>query len=118
MDQPLIYRIQVQGRIDERWVGRFDGTMVTMREMDGSAPITTLTGVVADQPALHRLLRALYGLGFLLVCVICLDPLLKGTLEASDTAGSGALIGSHTVRSKRGRKGGYGMVIPDMTIGK
>jgi hypothetical protein len=97
MDQPLIYRIQVQGRIDERWAGRFDGMTVKMRSVEGIAPITTLEGVVADQAALHGLLRALYNLGFLLVCVLCLEPLFKGYLEESDTAGSGDLIPSHTV---------------------
>lgn len=97
MDQPLIYRIQVQGRIDERWAGHFDGMAVKMRSVDGIAPITTLEGVVADQAALHGLLRALYNLGFLLVRVLCLEPLFKGYLEESDTAGFSDLIPSHTV---------------------
>jgi hypothetical protein len=116
MDQPLIYRIEVQGRIDVHWVGRFDGKTVTIREMEGIEPITALTGVVADQPALHELLRALYSLGFLLVCVACLDPLFKGYLEASDTGGARDFIRSHTVHGERGRKGGYGMVRPDTAV--
>ena len=36
-------------------------------------PVTTLTGAVADQAALHGLLRRVYALGLPLLSVICVE---------------------------------------------
>ncbi len=41
---------------------------------DDGPPATTLTGVVADQAALHGLLRWLYSLGLPLISVNCVKP--------------------------------------------
>lgn len=57
------YRIRIEGRLDPRWVTRFAG-MTLAPEDDGT---TVITGPVADQAALHGLLRTLRDLGLPLV---------------------------------------------------
>ncbi len=84
MDQPILYCVKVQGRLDERWVGRFDGMTVSVRNLEDIASITTLEGVVADQAALHAMLRSLYNLGFPLLSVSCLETNADGVLSESD----------------------------------
>ena len=58
------YEIRLQGRLDPRWAGRFDG--MTLTTGDG---ITVLTGAVVDQAALHGLLHQLRDIGLVLVSV-------------------------------------------------
>ena len=78
LDRPATYQIEVEGRLDERWSDWFGGMTITVeRESDGP-PITTLTGIVADQAALQGILRALYTLGLVVRSVTRVD---------SDTAG-------------------------------
>ncbi len=73
LDRPATYQIKVQGRLDERWAEWFGGmTIVVEREGDG-LPVTTLTGTVADQAALHGMLRALYTLGLPVCSVTCVE---------------------------------------------
>ncbi len=64
MDQPVIYRVEVQGQFDKRWSDWFDGMTVTVRSGEGIVSITTLVGTVADQAALQGMLRSLYNFGF------------------------------------------------------
>lgn len=72
LDRPAIYRITVQGQLDERWSDWFGGMTVTVERKGDSAPITTLTGTVADQAALQGILHALYALGLPVCSVTCL----------------------------------------------
>jgi hypothetical protein len=59
----------VQGRISQRWEAWFDGMTIDVAEdadpgqAGGHPAITSLTGRVADQAALHGLLQKLYTLG-------------------------------------------------------
>jgi hypothetical protein len=64
------YAIRVKGRLASRWAARFDGMTLTSDE-DG---ITVISGTVADQSALHGLLRALNDLGLPLVSVTRTRP--------------------------------------------
>ncbi len=73
MDQPATYQIKVQGRLSERWSNWFDGLTVTVSETQGGPTLTTLTGVVADQAALHGLLSGVRDLGLPLLLVECLN---------------------------------------------
>jgi len=57
------YEIRLEGRLEPRWLTRFDGMTLTTHD-DGS---TVLAGPVADQAALHGLLRTLCDLGLPLV---------------------------------------------------
>jgi len=62
---PDRYEIRVQGHLADRWVAWFDGMTLT-RQADGT---TVLDGPVADQSALHGLLRKISDLGLPLVSV-------------------------------------------------
>jgi len=62
---PHRYRIRVQGHLADRWAARFEGMTLTRRP-DGT---TDLEGPVADQSALHGLLRTVSDLALPLVSV-------------------------------------------------
>jgi hypothetical protein len=64
-DQPMVYRIRLKGQFDARWTDWFGGMAVDLTE-DGD---TLLTGPVADQAALHGLLRKVRDIGMPLVSV-------------------------------------------------
>ena len=64
-DEPEHYVIRIRGHLDRRWSGWFDGMTITL-EGDGT---TVLAGPVADQAALHGLLRKVRDLGLPLVAV-------------------------------------------------
>lgn len=68
-DQPVVYQIRLQGRLDSCWTDWFDGFSMTLVE-DGD---TLLTGSVADQAALYGLLRKVRDLGMPLLSVTCLE---------------------------------------------
>jgi len=63
------YEIRVNGHLADRWAAWFDGMTVT-RQADGT---TVLEGPVADQAALHGLLRKVSDLGVPLVSVTPTD---------------------------------------------
>ena len=68
-DQPATYRIRVQGHLDPQWADWFDGFTVEA----GPGGQTTLTGRVADQPALHGLLQRISNLALPLLLVERVD---------------------------------------------
>lgn len=68
--EPSVYEIRVQGHLDARWIGWFDGLSFT-HTGDGA---TVLAGPVADQAALHSLLRKVRDLGLPLISVVQVDP--------------------------------------------
>jgi hypothetical protein len=65
VDAPGRYEIRVQGHLATRWAAWFDGMTLTPQG-DGT---TVLHGPVADQAALHGLLRKVSDLGLPLVSV-------------------------------------------------
>jgi hypothetical protein len=65
-----LYEIRVQGHLDSRWTGWFDGLALT-HERDG---ITVIHGSVADQAALHGLLQKVRDVGLPLISVTQVDP--------------------------------------------
>jgi hypothetical protein len=66
METPtVIYEIQVEGHLSPQWADWFEGLTVALEE-DGN---TLLTGPVADQAALHSLLKKIRDLGMILVSV-------------------------------------------------
>ena len=67
MDRPQTYQIKVQGKLDEGWSAWFNDMTVTFES--GHAPITTLTGAVADQAALRGMLCKLWDLNLTLISV-------------------------------------------------
>lgn len=69
LDHPAIYRIEVQGELDQSWSSWFDQMTLTC---DGGQ--TTLMGLVTDQPQLYGLLLKLRDLGLPLISVHCIQP--------------------------------------------
>jgi hypothetical protein len=63
--QPTVYEIRVRGHLDDRRSAWVEGP-VTTREQDGD---TVLAVPVADQAALHGLLRKLRDLGVPLISI-------------------------------------------------
>src|SRR5919206_297490 len=69
-DEGGSYEMRVKGRLDTRWVARFDGLSLR-HESDGT---TTIHGPVRDQAALHGLLNKVRDLGLPLVSVTRVGP--------------------------------------------
>jgi len=59
------FEIRIKGHLDTRWVAWFEGMSLT-HAADGT---TSLSGIVADQAALHGLLQKLRDLGVPLISV-------------------------------------------------
>jgi hypothetical protein len=68
--QPGCCEIRLKGHLDARWAAWFDGLSFS-HESDGT---TIIQGPVADQAALHGLLRKVRDLGLPLVSVIHVEP--------------------------------------------
>lgn len=79
-DRPRRYQLRVAGRLSEQWAEWFAGLTITPAENDQ----TLLTGWVADQAALHGLLKKLRDLGLPLLSV---NPLEPGTPADAQAAG-------------------------------
>ncbi len=74
LDRPAVYQIKVQGRLNDGWSAWFDDMSITVETVengDDHTAITTLTGAVVDQVALHGLLSRVRDLGLPLLLVQC-----------------------------------------------
>ncbi len=60
-----VYEIRLKGHLDARWAEWFDGLTITLEE-NGS---TLLSGPLADQAALHGILKKVRDLGLTLLSV-------------------------------------------------
>jgi hypothetical protein len=67
---PMVYQIRINGHLDSQWTDWFGGLSITL-EGNGD---TLLTGSVADQAALHGLLKRIRDLGMPLVSVSPYEP--------------------------------------------
>jgi hypothetical protein len=63
------YEIRLKGHLDARWAAWFGGLSLT-NESDGT---TVISGLVADQAALHGLLQKVRDVGLPLVSVTQVD---------------------------------------------
>jgi hypothetical protein len=71
MDAPTVYTIRVLGVLDKNWSDYFGGLTIKT-DTTGSeerTSITTITGQMADQAALHGLLNTLYDYQYPLLSV-------------------------------------------------
>ncbi len=82
LDQPATYAIKIQGRLDAGWSAWFDDLTVSVAGGGGAPVVTTLTGPVIDQVALHGLLARIRDLGLPLLSVQCLE---EPACPAADT---------------------------------
>ncbi len=64
------FKIRLKGHLDSRWVMWFDGMSITLEE-DGN---TLLSGCLADQAALHGLLKKVRDVGLPLLSVNSVNP--------------------------------------------
>jgi hypothetical protein len=65
-----LYEIRIKGHLDDQWSDWFGGLTVTLEDKGN----TRLTGTVADQAALHGLLRKVRDLGMALISVNRIGP--------------------------------------------
>jgi hypothetical protein len=77
-NKPAIYKIRIKGHLSHEWADWFEGLTITLEEDD----ITLLSGMVADQAALHGLLKKVRDLGLPLLSVC---PLENGPAGAPDS---------------------------------
>ena len=64
-----VYEIRVGGHLSDEWINWFDGMTIELEADDTSR----LYGYVADQAALHALLRKVRDLGLPLISVIAVQ---------------------------------------------
>jgi hypothetical protein len=64
-DKPCIYHVRVRGVLDERWSKYFDNLKITPLEYEE----TLISGLLADQAAVHGLLAKIRDLGLPLLAV-------------------------------------------------
>ena len=71
MDTPTaqVYRITVQGRLDEIWSQWLSGLTIETAVNDRGAIVTILTGEIVDQAALRGLLNRLWDWNLTLIAV-------------------------------------------------
>lgn len=69
VDQPIAYQITIQGRLEEHWSRWFDDMDITVKCQKSGPTVTILSGMVADQAALHGLLNRIRDLGIPLLAV-------------------------------------------------
>jgi hypothetical protein len=77
--QPMIYKIRLKGHLGRHWTDWFDGLTITLED-NGE---TLLTGPLADQAALHGLLKKVRDVGMPLLSVVGVKP---GQADASETS--------------------------------
>jgi hypothetical protein len=75
--EPIVYQIRLKGHLGGQWTEWFEHMTITLED-NGD---TLLTGPVADQAALHGLLKKVRDLGLPLLSVNCIGC---GQADASD----------------------------------
>ena len=66
--RPARYEIRIEGVLGDRWAAWFDGLQV-----ESESTQTVISGLLADQAALHGLLAKVRDLGLTLISVRPLD---------------------------------------------
>ena len=69
MDEPVSYRIELKGHLDEAWLDWFEGLTIT-NQANGKV---VLSGQLPDQAALQGVLQRISSLGLTLISVNPID---------------------------------------------
>ena len=80
-DESGLYEIRLKGHLGNRWADWFEGLTITLED-NGE---TLLTGPVADQAALHGVLRKVRDVGMPLISVMRMKPVHAETLDVKET---------------------------------
>jgi len=70
--KPAVYKIEVQGELNESFTGRLGGMQINVIRSPGNKPVTVLIGQINDQAALSGILTALYDFQIPIISVITL----------------------------------------------
>jgi len=68
--QPNTYHIRIAGRVKDGW-SDFMGNLEQSFDQENGVTITTITGTVTDQAALHGMLEYIRDLNLTLLSVTC-----------------------------------------------
>jgi hypothetical protein len=71
--QPAAYHVRIVGRVNNGW-SDFMSNLEESCEPENGATITTISGVVTDQAALHGLLERIRDMNLTLLSVTCDGP--------------------------------------------
>jgi len=69
LHNPIRYIVRIQGHLSSKWLSEFEDMTITLTE-EGE---TELKGAIADQSALHALLRKIRDIGVELISVNRID---------------------------------------------
>lgn len=69
VDGPTTYQIRVQGRLDESWSNWLAGMAIAPEGGGDGSEVTTITGPIVDQAALHGVLNRIRDLNLPLLSV-------------------------------------------------
>jgi hypothetical protein len=75
--KPAIYKIVVQGEVNDDFSRRLGGMQITIERKSGRSPVSVLIGKLSDQAALSGILNALYELDLPVVSVQALEEMDK-----------------------------------------
>ena len=73
MEDPAIYRIHVQGCLEEVWSDRLANMTITMDLKDQQVPVSILQGMIRDQSELLGVLNGLYTMRVPILSLEILD---------------------------------------------
>ena len=65
--KPAVYKIIVQGEMDENWSDRLGGMQISVTREKDNQPQTELIGKINDQAALSGVLNTLYDFQFTII---------------------------------------------------
>lgn len=76
------YEIKIRGHLDEHWKQWFEGMeLANVTNGETGQECTLLTGLIADQPALHGLLAKIRDLNLMLISVRKMNPKDAGSQQ-------------------------------------
>ena len=80
------YEIKVKGHLDERWSYWFEGLTIATGCSEDGTPITTFTGELVDQAALHGVLAKIRDMNLPLITVCSVNDITQAELNSQDEA--------------------------------